>query len=77
MDRILSAKEIGRRYDGEWVFLADPIMDAAGNLLRGKVLFHGLDSDRIYQKAFALKDKPRRSAMLWIGARPQEPVLVL
>ena len=77
MDRALSAKEIGRRHDGEWVFLADPVMDAAGNLLRGKVLFHGPDSDRIYQKAFALKDKPLRAAMLWIGVRPKEPVLVL
>ena len=77
MRQALTAREIRRRYDGEWVYVADPQLDPSQNLVRGRVLFHGEDSDAVYRKVFAMKERPRRFAMLWIGERPPEPVLVL
>ena len=75
--RSLSVREIRRRYDGEWGYIAEPVMDAVQNLVRGKVLFHGKDSSRVYKRVFSLKDRPSRFAMLWMGRRPSNLVVVL
>ena len=41
MDTALTMDEIDARFDGEWVLVEDPITNAALEVERGKVRFHG------------------------------------
>src|SRR5881396_1676282 len=72
---ILTINEIEKRFDAEWILLADPIADKSLEVRSGRVLFHGKDRDEVYREAIRLK--PRRFAMLYTGRLPKGTAIVL
>lgn len=72
---VLSALEIRAQYDGEWVLVGDPEVDASLAVQRGRVLHHSKDRDEVYRQARALK--PRHCAVLYIGRLPENTAVAL
>jgi hypothetical protein len=75
MSEILTIQEIQSRYDGEWVLVGDPEVDASLNVQRGEVLWHSRNRDEVYRQARLLK--PRHSAFLFMGCLPKDMEVVL
>jgi hypothetical protein len=75
MAETLSIHEIQARYDGEWVLIGDPEVDASLNVQRGQVLWHSKDRDEVYRQARKLK--PTHCAFLFIGRLPEDMEIVL
>jgi hypothetical protein len=75
MEKILSAQEIQARYDGEWVLIGDPEVDASLNVQRGRVLWHSKNRDEVYRQARLLK--PKHCAFLFVGRLPKDAEVVL
>ena len=75
MNEMLTAAEIGTRFESEWVLVEEPETDEALSVLRGKVLWHSKDRDEVYRKAVELR--PRRFAMLYTGRIPEDSAVVL
>jgi hypothetical protein len=75
MAETLSIQEIQARYDGEWVLIGDPEVDASLHIQRGQVLWHSKDRDEVYRQARKLK--PQHSAFLFIGRLPEDMEVVL
>ena len=75
MTDILPYEEIEARYAPEWVLLGDITTREDLTLVAGRVLFHGLDRDEVYNK---LGDfPPGRYAVECLGQWPEDMVLVL
>lgn len=70
-DEILTMDEIKKRFDSEWVLLADPELDECGNVLGGKVVFHHKDGDVFNDETLKIKPFPKESAFLYLGKRPK------
>lgn len=68
MDDVLTLEEIKSRYHSEWVLIGDPEEDESLEVLRGRVLFHSVNADEIYQKAAELR--PGRFAAVFTGEIP-------
>ena len=75
MAEALSIQEIQARYDGEWVLIGEPEVDASLNVQRGQVLSHSKDRDEVYRQARKLK--PKHCAFLYVGRMPQDMAIVL
>lgn len=75
MAALLSVQEIQVRYDGEWVLIGDPEVDAALIVQRGRVLWHSKNRDEVYRQARLLK--PKHSAFLFVGRLPKDAEVVL
>ena len=75
MTEILSAQEIQDRYDGEWVLIGDPEVDASLVVQRGQVLWHSKNRDEVYRQARLLK--PKHCAFLFVGRLPKDAEVVL
>ncbi len=75
MAEILSAQEIQVRYDGEWVLVGDPEVDASLVVQRGRVLWHSKSRDEVYHQARLLK--PKHCAFLFVGRLPKDVEVVL
>ena len=75
MDEVLSVAEIRARFDAEWVLLEDPITTESLDIEGGKVLCHSKDRDEVYRKAKELQ--PKHSAVLFVGTRPKDMVVIL
>jgi hypothetical protein len=75
MGESLSIQEIQERYDGEWVLIGDPEVDASLNVQRGQVLWHSKDRDEVYRQARKLK--PKHCAFLFLGGLPEDMEVVL
>lgn len=75
MAELLSAQEIQNRYDGEWVLIGDPEVDASLSVQRGWVLWHSKDRDEVYRQARILK--PKHCALLFLGRLPEDAAVVL
>lgn len=75
MTDVLSLPEIQARYDGEWVLVGDPEVDASLVIQRGRVLWHSKDRDEVYCQARLLK--PKHSAFLFMGRLPKDSAVVL
>ncbi|HUT34788.1 MAG TPA: hypothetical protein VNE39_14965 [Planctomycetota bacterium] len=74
MGEVMTMGEIEARFDSEWVLLEDPVTDE--NLIRsGRLLCHSKDRDDVYRKAFELR--PKHSAIFYVGAIPEDTVVVL
>ena len=71
----LSLPEIEARYDGEWVLVGDPEVDASLAVQRGRLLYHSKDRDEVYRQARALK--PKHCAVLYVGRLPENTAVVL
>jgi hypothetical protein len=75
MTDVLSLSEIQAHYDGEWVLIGDPEVDASLNVERGQVLWHSKNRDEVYRQARLLK--PKHSAFLFMGRLPKDAEVVL
>jgi len=75
MTEILSLAEIQAHYEGEWVLIGDPEVDASLEVQRGRVLFHSKSRDEVYRQARLLK--PTHSAFLFVGRLPKDTEVVL
>ena len=75
MTEVLSLAEIQARYDGEWILIGDPEVDASLNVERGQVLWHSKNRDEVYRQARLLK--PKHSAFLFMGRLPKDMAVVL
>ena len=58
MEHILTMDEIRRRYDGEWVLIADPEVNDYQEVLHGRVVYHHADRDVFDREV--LKLPPRK-----------------
>ncbi len=51
MDRLMTMEEIEKRFDGEWVLLADIESDPGPVVRRARVVWHGADQDEAWARA--------------------------
>jgi hypothetical protein len=72
---VLTIEEIEARYKPFWVLIAEPQTDDMQRLLSGKVIFHSLERDAVWQKALELKLD--RIAVRYLGEYPEDMVLLL
>jgi hypothetical protein len=75
MNDMLTAAEIGERFESEWVLVEEPETDEALNVQHGRVRWHSKDRDEVYRKAIELR--PRRFAILYTGRIPEDSAVVL
>jgi hypothetical protein len=77
MDAIVSLEEIERRFNGEWVLLADIESDPGPVFRRGRVIWHSTDQDECWAKA--AETTASNIGVLYIGewSADTEPVPVL
>ncbi len=75
MGETMTMQEIEARFDSEWVLIEDPETDEVLDVKSGKVLWHCNDHDEIYRKAMELQ--PKNSAIFYVGALPDDPVIIL
>ena len=75
MDKKLSFKEIEKRYDSEWVLLADLEEDKYERIKRAIVLWHSPDKEEVGRKAIELR--PGRFAFLYMGEKVPKGVGVI
>lgn len=75
MDKILTVKQIHSQFNSEWILLADPEVDANGQVIGGKVVAHSKDRDEVYRKDIELRLK--RSATLYTGKIPEDTAIIL
>ena len=66
-DEILTMDEIKKRYDSEWVLVADPELDEDFNVLSGKVIYHHKDRAVFDVETLKIKPFPKESAFLYLG----------
>lgn len=71
----LTAAEIHRRFDAEWVLIENPDRDAHGAVTGGNMLWHSKDRDELYRKALELR--PRHWAVLYTGTIPENAAVAL
>jgi hypothetical protein len=75
MDDVLAIDEIKARYAPNWVLIGEPQTDEFQRLRAGKVLFHSLDREEVYQKAIELR--PGHFAFRYLGDWPEDMAFVL
>lgn len=73
--RVLSMKEIERRYSGEWVLIVNPVVDRLTRVQRGEVVCHSRDRDVVDRVALRRRDP--HTAMLYVGPFPEDFAAVL
>lgn len=71
----MTMEAIRSEYASEWVLLQDPTTGQSLDVTGGKVLCHSKDRDEVYRHA--LKDRPRHSAILYIGPLPSGVAVIL
>ena len=75
MGEVLSIQDIRERYDGEWLLITYAELDEDLNVVRGEVIAHSPDRDRIYGDLLAVKDKP--VAIEYVGTIPEDLAVIL
>ena len=75
MDKVMSWAEIEATFDSEWVLIEDPELTPMLEIIRGKVVFHGKDKDKLHQKMRELL--PLRSAVIFVGDPPKDLEFIL
>jgi hypothetical protein len=75
MDQVLTAEQIGKRFDSEWVLLADPSVDERGQITSGRVVAHSKDRDEVYRVDIQLRLNV--SATLFTGKMAQDSAIIL
>ena len=73
--KMLSMKEIKKRYNGEWVLIVDYETDDLCRIKRGRVLAHSKDQSKVY----AQLDKYQQInlATRYIGEIPKDLTVIL
>ena len=54
MEEVLTAEEIEKKFDSEWVLVIDPQTDEFNEVQRGIVRCHSKDRDEVYRCAINL-----------------------
>jgi hypothetical protein len=75
MDEILTIEQIESRFAPDWVLIGEPETDEFQRLKAGRVIFHSLERDVVYQKA--LEMPPGRNAFRFLGNLPKDMLPVL
>ncbi len=75
MEKMMTVGQIEKRFKSQWVLLSDPVLDKKNQLVRGKVVYHNKDRDKVYQKAIDLKLP--YTATLYTGKIPKDMAIVL
>jgi hypothetical protein len=70
-DEVLTIEEIKKKYDSEWVLIADPETDAYFNVLGGKVVYHHPDRVVFDRDVLKLTPHPSDFAVLFTGKTPE------
>jgi len=73
----LTYPEIKARYAPDWVLIGDPVTDDHLEILSGEVLFHSPDRAELGRRMLALRPRPARLAVEFLGEIPDDLVLVL
>lgn len=77
MTERLTYADIKARYAPEWVLIGDPETDDHLEILSGVVLVHTSDRDELDRKMLALRPRPARLAVEFLGEIPEDLVLML
>ena len=75
MNDVLTIAEIEARFDSEWVLVGDPVTNNDLEVEGGLILFHSKDRDETYREA--VKTRPKKFAMLYVGKIPKDVAIVL
>jgi hypothetical protein len=75
MSEVLTTEEIERRFQSEWVLVADAEVDEQLGIVGGRVLFHSKDRDEVDRKLLELR--PPRAATLYTGSIPANAAVIL
>ncbi len=70
-DEILTIDEIRKRFDSEWVLIADPETDQFHNVLRGKVVYHNQNRLVFDREVLKLDSHPSDFAVYFTGKTPE------
>jgi hypothetical protein len=70
-DKVLRIEEIKKKYDSEWVLIADPETDEHFSVLGGKVIHHHPDRAVFDQDVLKLNPHPTDFAVLYTGKLPE------
>lgn len=63
--KMRSMEEIKKRYNGEWVLIADYETDDLSRIKRGRVLAHGKDQRQGLQTARKTSENQSGNALYW------------
>ena len=66
---VLTMEEIKKKYDSEWVLIANPEMDAEENVLSGRVICHHKNRDVFDEETMKIEPFPKEAAFLYLGAK--------
>lgn len=64
---VLTMDEIKKRYDSEWVLVADPELDEDFNVLSGKVIWHHKNKLTFDNELMGIEPFPEETAVLYLG----------
>ena len=67
----LTIDEIKRRFESEWVLIAEPETDQFQNLLGGKVVYHDSDRNVFDREVLQLDPHPKNFAVFFTGKTPE------
>jgi hypothetical protein len=67
--------EIETRFPAEWVLMEETELTPEMEVARAKVVWHSKDRDEIHAKALELR--PKRPALLYTGAPPEDMEYIL
>jgi hypothetical protein len=75
MNAVLTATEMRRRFEDQWVLVEDPRFDQKGKLRSGSVLAHSPKREEIYQR---LREAEARSMSVeYLGEVPADLAVAL
>lgn len=72
---LVNIPEMKKKYNNEWVLIADPVYDKANKIKKGRVIFHSEDRERI-DKAM-LEAGENNIAIKYLGAIDKDLSVIL
>ena len=75
ISQILTLEEIVSLYPDEWVLIVSPELDEELNVLRGEVLIHSPERDKVYSQLSLRKGRP--VAIEYTGSIPEDLAVML
>ena len=75
MKKVFTMKELETLCSGEWVLLVNPKQIDRLERLRGELVFHSKDRNKVYREAHKRKDT--HTAIFYVGKLPEDLVVVL
>ncbi|HMV48607.1 MAG TPA: hypothetical protein PLD20_33135 [Blastocatellia bacterium] len=70
-NEVLTIEEIKKKYDSEWVLIANPKTDEHFSVLSGKVIHHHPDRTAFDRDVLKLNPHPTDFAVLYTGKPPE------